>query len=87
MNVYGGLSKEGSVGEGRGKGKDTEGWRCSKYATCIYMKKHNEAHQRMFEKGVSGWWKEGNGNIIEDELVQSTLYACVKFSQWIPPYC
>jgi hypothetical protein len=48
------------------------------YTAHIRMK-HNEAHQALFERG--GRRQRGNGNIIEGELVQGTLYTCMELSQ------
>jgi hypothetical protein len=62
----------GIIGRRQGKGKDIEGRRGLKYATCICLKKHKETHQILFGKGGVQW---------RGEIVQSTLYIWMELVQ------
>jgi hypothetical protein len=79
MNVYGELSGGGSLG-GRGKERRVRGEEDRSTPHTSIWRQHNETHQHCLKRRR----RLGNGNTMEGWLVPSTLYTCMKLSQWSP---
>jgi hypothetical protein len=59
----------------RGRGKDTEGGRGSKYATWIVGRQHNETQQTLYKKQGEG--RKGPGNKMERMSSLKVHCTCV----------